>query len=214
MKTAGIVLTQKTAGRLPAFFPQSLPNVENEELDLCNQVIAGNARAMKALYDRYIGNLTSVCTRYVGNSDDVCDILQESFVQIFSSISRFQYKGKGSLRAWMTRIVVNKSIDFLKETARFGRVEIAETLPDIPDEDDPDIDEIPISVLHRMICELPTGYRTIFNLYVFEHLTHAEIARRLNIGESSSASQLHRAKQVLAQRIKTYRNNKQTAGAL
>lgn len=169
---------------------------------------------MKALYDRYVGSLTSVCARYVGNSDDVCDILQESFVQIFSSISRFQYKGKGSLRAWMTRIVVNKSIDFLKETARLGHLEVAETLPDIPEEADTDIDEIPISVLHRMICELPAGYRTIFNLYVFEHLTHAEIARRLNIGESSSASQFHRAKQVLAQRIRTYRNNKQTAGVL
>lgn len=188
--------------------------MESEELDLRNQVVAGDERAMKVMYDRYIGTLTSVCFRYVGNNDDVCDILQESFVQIFTSISSFQYKGKGSLRAWMTRIVVNKSIDFLKQTARLGRVEIAETLPDIPDEDDPDIDEIPISVLHQMICELPVGYRTIFNLYVFEHLTHAEIARRLNIGESSSASQFHRAKQVLAQRIRAYRNNKHTAGVL
>ncbi len=187
--------------------------MENEELDLRNQVVAGDERAMKVMYDKYIGSLTSVCFRYVGNSDDVCDILQESFVKIFTSISSFQYKGKGSLRAWMTRIVVNKSIDFLKEAARSGRVEIAETLLDIPDETDVDIDEIPISVLHRMISELPVGYRTIFNLYVFEHLSHAEIARRLNIGESSSASQFHRAKQALAQRIKAYRDNTQTPGA-
>lgn len=212
MKTAGVVLTPMQAGLSPASLPEQYPIVENTELELYDSVMAGSTKAMRILYDRYVGGLTSVCVRYVGNNDDVCDILQECFIQIFTSISHFHYMGEGSLRAWMTRIVVNKSIDFLKENSRLAYVETSETLPDIVEDDESDADDVPLPILHRMISELPTGYRTIFNLYVFEHLSHAEIARQLNIGESSSASQFHRAKQMLVQRIRTYRNILQTAG--
>ena len=76
---------------------------------------------------------------------------------------------------------------------------------DLPEEE-PDIDAIPSSVIFRLIRDLPDGYRTVFNLYVIEQKSHKEIAAMLNIKESSSASQLHRAKAMLAARIRQYNN--------
>lgn len=77
----------------------------------------------------------------------------------------------------------------------------------MPDEE-PETEDIPASDIYRMIRALPNGYRTIFNLYVIDGKSHKEIAKLLSIKESSSASQLHRAKALLANKIKQYRNNK------
>ena len=77
---------------------------------------------------------------------------------------------------------------------------------DIPEEDDPPIEDIPPEVIQEMIRQLPTGYRTVFNLYVFEDKTHEEIARLLGISINTSSSQLCRAKNLLAKMIKA--NNK------
>ena len=81
-------------------------------------------------------------------------------------------------------------------------------LPDIADEQEPDFDEIPTSVILKMIGTLPTGYRTVFNLYVFEEKSHKEIASILGIAENTSASQLHRAKKLLIKEIEIYRTKK------
>ena len=73
------------------------------------QVRRQDKTAMKMLYDRYVGYLTAVCARYIPDDDDVKDILQEAFIKIFQSMDRFSWRGEGSLKAWMTRIVVNDS---------------------------------------------------------------------------------------------------------
>ena len=73
---------------------------------------------MRSVYEAHIGYLTAVCSRYVTDDEDVKDILQESFVKIFRSLGRFRYRGKGSLRAWMTRIVVNDALKFLRDSKR------------------------------------------------------------------------------------------------
>lgn len=104
----------------------------------------------------------------------------------------------------MTKIVVNESLKFLQRHSSIKFVEISEE-HDFTDSV-PDIDSIPSSVLFRLIRELPDGYRTIFNLYVIENKSHKEIASMLNIKESTSASQLHRAKTMLATKIKQYNN--------
>ena len=74
---------------------------------------------MKVLYDRHVGYMAAVCSRYITDSDDIKDILQEAFIKIFSSIEKFTWRGPGSLRAWMSRIVVNDSLKFLRECFDF-----------------------------------------------------------------------------------------------
>ena len=162
---------------------------------------------MKALYDRYAGFLTAVCSRYIENKEDVKDLMQDSFIRIFSSIGSFEYRGEGSLKAWMIRIVINNTLKYIRDNIQKGMISIDEDIPDVPDEEIPEISEIPPSVIQEMIRRLPEGYRTVFNLFVFEGKSHKEIAMLLGIKENSSASQLHRAKALLAGWIREYRQN-------
>ena len=162
---------------------------------------------MKALYDRYAGFLTAVCSRYIENKEDVKDLMQDSFIRIFSSIGSFEYRGKGSLKAWMSRIVINNTLKYIRDNIQKGMISIDEDIPDVPDEEIPEISEIPPSLIQEMIRRLPEGYRTVFNLFVFEGKSHKEIAMLLGIKENSSASQLHRAKALLAGWIREYRQN-------
>lgn len=175
----------------------------DNELQLLCLVKQGDAMAMKTVYSTYIRYLAAICSRYIVNNEDVKDVLQDSFLKIFSGIASFEYRGRGSLKGWITKITVNETLKFLQKNNRFEFVEISEQEHDKPDEE-PDVDALPSSVLFNFIRELPDGYRTIFNLYVIENKSHKEIAKLLDIKESTSASQLHRAKSLLATKIRQY----------
>ncbi|RNC67041.1 RNA polymerase sigma factor [Proteiniphilum sp. X52] len=182
---------------------------EKEEQDILQQILRGNTVAMKEFYNTYSGYLTTVCSRYISNREDVKDVLQESFIKAFKAVKQFEYKGEGSLKAWTTRIVINEALKHLKKNQKLKVTNMPDRdLPDMADEQEPDFEEIPTSVILEMIRTLPTGYRTVFNLYVFEQKSHKEIASILGIAENSSASQLHRAKSILVKEIELYRTKK------
>lgn len=181
-------------------------NTVDSELTLVRLVDTDGPVAMKLIYKRYVRLLTAVCSRYILNDEDVKDVLQESFLKIFASIGTFRYKGEGSLKAWMTRVVVNETLKFIGRTQRIDFTAISEDVAGIAEEE-PEISDVPASVIHGFIRGLPDGYRMIFNLFVVEGKSHREIAALLGIRESTSASQLHRAKALLAARIKEYLNN-------
>lgn len=177
-------------------------NYDSEEA-LLGRVKDGDSEAMKTLYSRNVRYLTAVCSRYIIDDEDIRDVLQEAFIKIFSSIGSFEYRGVGSLRGWMTKILLNETMKWVKCNERFSVVSLSLEEVDIADEE-PDIDAIPLDAIHDMIRSLPSGYRTIFNLYVFEGKTHKEIAEILGIKENTSASQLLRAKAALAEKIRRY----------
>ncbi len=163
--------------------------------------------SLRELYALYVRYLSAVCSRYIPDAGDAKDVLQESFIKIFSSVGRFEYRGESSLKAWMRRIVVNESISFLRSRRKMSFVSFDHNPPeDIPDED-PMVEGIPPSVLQQMIKELPPGYRTVFNLYVLEQKSHREIASMLGITEKASASQFSRARARLAEKIREYRHS-------
>lgn len=174
---------------------------------LLRLVRQGDHTAMRAVYTTYVRYLTAVCSRYIPNDEDAKDVLQDSFLRIFSSIATFSYRGPGSLKAWMTRITVNEALKHLQRECRISFVELSDKDYEQPDAE-PDMNHMPPQVIFRLIRSLPDGYRTIFNLYVIEEHTHKEIARMLSIKESTSASQLHRAKNLLAAKIRQYQANK------
>ncbi|MCQ2144473.1 MAG: sigma-70 family RNA polymerase sigma factor [Bacteroidales bacterium] len=176
----------------------------NEETRILELFRDGDPAASRALYDAYAGYLTAVCSRYLDNDADVEDVLQESFMAIFEAVPDFEYRGRGSLKSWMARIVVNRALKHLRDSRRIVFTDIGDI--DLPEE--PDTESIPPGVIHALIRRLPDGYRTIFNLYVIEERSHREIAKLLGITESTSASQLHRAKAMLAAMIKDYQNGK------
>ncbi len=189
--------------------------IGDKEKKLVKQLRHGNSTAMHDFYALYADYLTGICARYVGNGDSLKDVLQDCLVNIITHVGEFEYRGAGSLQAWATKIAVNQSLKFLKEQKHGEFVTLEWDVPDSEkyreDEEDPPISDIPPDVIHRFITELPTGYRTVFNLYVFENKSHQEIAATLGIKKDSSASQLHRAKSLLAKKIEQYNTSKQRA---
>lgn len=171
------------------------------EAELLNLVRSGDASGMRAFYERYVGFLTAVCSRYVPDRAAVKDILQEVFVKAFDRIGSFEYRGEGSVKAWMHRIVVNDSLKFLRAN---GKMKYVDDLPDVEDEQMDSLPDVPAAVVAEMIKSLPDGYRTVFNLFIFEKKSHREIAELLGIKEDSSASQFFRARAMLAKKIKEY----------
>lgn len=179
---------------------------EQMERSLADGLRRGDASGMRQFHDAYAGYLMAVCSRYIRDDDDVKDVLQEALVKIFCHASSFSYKGRGSLLAWSRRIVVNQALMFLRKK-RPVTVPPDEVLADLPDEE-PDVEGIPQEVILEKIRELPDGYRTVFNLYVFGELSHKEIAEKLGIGVNTSASQLLRAKRALAKALERYRTER------
>ena len=136
------------------------------------------------------------------------EILHDGFIKIFTN---FSFRGEASLGTWVTRVMVTQALDYLRRQKRVSQLEVhEEQLPDIPDlPEGGEAGRISEEQLMKFVADLPDGCRTVFNLYVFEEKSHKEIADMLGIKEHSSTSQLHRAKFLLAKRIKEYRNHEE-----
>ena len=173
------------------------------EQELLTAIKAGDRQAMKRLYERYLGYAMSIGLRYIPEREEVRDVIQDSFVKILTTIHQFEYRGEGSLKFWVSRIVANKAVDYLRAHKRFSYVN---TIPiDVADDEESwDLKEIPPDILTAMIGRLPDNYRLVLNLFVFEQRSHKEIAQQLGIKENTSASLLFRAKQMLSKMIKEY----------
>ena len=147
--------------------------------------------------------MLGVCYRYTCNRQVSEDLLHDGFIRVFESIHVFQYRGAGSLQAWLRKIFVNVSLEYLRANARMMTVPLEEWKEPEAVRDEEFV-SVPEEVLIRFIAELPVGYRTVFNFYVFEDMSHKEIADKLHINEASSRSQYARAKNLLAQKVKAY----------
>lgn len=180
--------------------------IGDDEQRLVKRLQQGDKTAAREFYARYAGSLAGVCARYIADDDDLKDVFQNAFLHIFSHIGDFEYRKEGSLEAWATKVMVNESLKFLRTSKQH------ELLPpdyDVVDESEADfsVSDIPPDILLQMLNRLPTGYRTVLNLFVFEGKSHQEIADLLGIKKASSASQLHKAKQMLAKMMRKYNDN-------
>lgn len=177
-----------------------------EEKELAEQCRRGDNRARRELYERYAGRMLALCLRYSGNREVAEDLLHDGFLKLFSSFDKFTWRGEGSLRAWMERVMVNTALQYLRQNDVLNQSTALDDLPfEAYDEPEPEACEtIPQQVLMQFISGLPAGYRTVFNLYVMEGKSHKEIAAQLGINERSSASQLARAKASLAEQVRAW----------
>ena len=178
---------------------------ETEEERWLRKALDGDNTATEWIYRKHVRYLSALCSRYITEDEDIRDVLQESFIKIFTSLDRFRYRGEGSLKAWMAKITLNETLKFVRNNSRLPIDSIDDKDMNIADGNSMETEDIPTDVLHQLIRELPDGYRTVFNLYVIDDKSHKEIAQLLGIKENTSASQLHKAKSMLAQKIKHYR---------
>ena len=176
------------------------------ETELTDRCKTGDNLARKELYEQYAGRMLGICLRYIGDRDTAQDLLHDGFIKIFDSFDKFTWRGEGSLRAWMERVMVNIALQYLRKNDVMNQSTPLEELPEEYEEPDTsDVEAIPQKVLMQFIEELPVGYRTVFNLYTFEDKSHKEIAQALGINVISSASELIRSLSVLAKTEKQWK---------
>ena len=156
---------------------------------------AGDAQAQNALYQRFAARMYRLCYRYVKDELHAEDILLTGFTKVFSHLDGFEYRTEGSLEAWIKRIMVNESLTFLRRHYRFGLV--AESHADGLESNSSAEAALSAEEIYALVLQLPTGYRTVFNLYVIEGYSHGEIAEQMGISENTSKSQLSKARAAL-----------------
>jgi len=172
---------------------------------LVRQCAQGDHAAFRVLYEQFAPRLYAYLMRYVTDRATAQDLLQEGFIKVYTSIAQFEYRGEGSLQSWLKVLMRNEALqylrrgDCLRESVEIDTTPLSEEMPD-----DEEVEQIPSEVLMQLLSELPDGYRTVFNLYVMEGKSHREIAEMMGIKERSSASQLVRAKTLLAEKIKNW----------
>ncbi|MDZ4664392.1 MAG: RNA polymerase sigma factor [Bacteroidota bacterium] len=175
--------------------------------EIVNRCKQNDSKAQELLFTSYSKSLYGICCRYIKNRDDAEDVLQDSFIKIFLNLNKF--KAEGNFEGWMKRITVNTALTYLKEKQKI-KFESADKLF-IVDEVETDIEEdIKAEYILECLNELPTGYRTIFNLYLVEGFSHKEIADQLGIKESTSRSQYSKARQYLIELINKKELGKKT----
>ena len=152
------------------------------------------SKGQKELYARYKGILFAICRRYISNTESAEDVFIEGFYKILTKIDTF--KGAGSFEGWMKRLMVNECLMHIRKhkssklTVELGDLQIG-------NEDYSALDHLLADDILKLVNQLPTGYRTIFNLYVVEGYKHREIAEKLGISINTSKSQLILAKKKL-----------------
>ena len=178
--------------------------MSTESFDITQMLVdrarKGDQQSVYRLYKMYVRAMYNVSIRIVANQHDVEDILQESFASAFCNLGAF--KGEATFGAWLKRIVINKSINHVKkQKIWFTEIETV----DVPDEDEHSDDnlfaKITPEMIHEAIKTLPAKAKTVLNLYLLEGYQHKEIAKMLDISESTSKSQYQRARKLLQERI-------------
>lgn len=179
---------------------------ELEDLELAKACTDGNDRAQAELFNRYSEQMMAVCLRYGSCYEEAQDMFQDGFIKVFKKIH--MYNGKGPLGAWIRRTIANNALDHLRKTKR-ERENVSmfkvEYKLESDEFDDPFADEgvkITSDRLTELIQQMPTGYRTVFNLYLIEDYSHKEIADQLGIAESTSKTQYRKAKAFMRKLLK------------
>jgi RNA polymerase sigma-70 factor (ECF subfamily) len=164
------------------------------EQELIQGCLSGERRAQKALYEKFAAKMFGVCRRYVKSVENAEEVMVEAFCKVFQKIEL--YSGQGSFEGWIRKVVVNEALMFIRKNYRFNEhldiTEIPVQSVDVTIED-----ELAANEILNLMDQLPTGYRTVFNLYVLDGLKHKEIAELLEISINTSKSQLILAKKRL-----------------
>lgn len=166
--------------------------------ELIQGCLQNDEKSQKELFDLYAGKMLAVCTRYCRHRMEAEDVVQEGFIKVFNKIE--QFKNEGSIEYWIRRIMVNTAIKKMKKKSYQNELYGADPLVELSSR--PAVySQLSVDDMMIMVNELPEGYRMVFNLYAIEGFNHKEISEMLGIQESTSRSQLVKARKILQNRI-------------
>jgi RNA polymerase sigma factor (sigma-70 family) len=168
------------------------------EIEVIEGCKRGDRHAQRLLYDRFSGKMFALCSRYIKDKMEAEDVLVKAFTKILGRIN--QYKNEGSFEGWIRRVMVNESLSYLRRNKSMyveTDIDAAEKEPNFETLEN----ELEVKDLLKLIAELPSGYRIVFNMYAIDGYSHKEIGEELGINENTSKSQLSRARAVLQKRL-------------
>ncbi|WP_430406537.1 RNA polymerase sigma factor [Fluviicola sp.] len=178
--------------------------------DVISKFRSGDKKAFDQIYRAFSSAMYGICLRYTRCADDAQDVLQESFIKIYNN--SHQYSSDHPLAGWVKSIVINTALTYIKQQYRF---ELHDSDNYFDTQQEPVIDEEDKELLkHQLLAfltKLPDGYRTVFNLFVLENLTHKEIAEYLGISENTSKTQYFQAKRLIQQWLAEARHKTEIA---
>jgi RNA polymerase sigma-70 factor (ECF subfamily) len=180
-------------------------NSEVEDMQLVQACLDGNTRAQNQLFEKYSGQMMALCLRYGSDYDEAQDMFQNGFIKVFKKLHMFT--GKGALGAWIRRTMANNALDQIRKRKREkNNVSFSDVSYQLESEviESPFDDEEPLlsrDKIMELVQQMPTGYKTVFNMYVVEEYSHKEIAEQLEITESTSKTQYRKAKGYMRQLI-------------
>jgi RNA polymerase sigma-70 factor (ECF subfamily) len=163
---------------------------------------SGDRNAFSLLYEKFAPIMLATCMRYCKNRVEAEDVLHEGFIKVFSNIAKF--RGDGSFEGWVKRIMINTSLSHYHANLKHYFQSDIDNIGDVSADDDDECiyQNAPSrSQLLGLIQELPDGYRFVFNMYVFENLSHKEIANKLGVSVNTSKSQLAKARRQLKKKL-------------
>ena len=170
---------------------------EQELVKACQN---NDRKAQTAFYNHYKGKLMGVCRRYTRTPNEAEDIYQEAFVKIFNNIHKLEKAG--AIGAWVRKTVIHTAINYYHANLKFQNNTNYDNIL-LSNDDYPNVlASLSNEELLTLINQLPDGYRIVFNLYVIDGYNHAEIGELLGVSESTSKSQLSRAKELLRKQLK------------
>lgn len=169
-------------------------DIQYSESDFIQACMNKESWALKKLYEDHYPNMYPVCLRYANCEADALDILHDGFIKVFKNLDK--YKIDTSIGAWIKRIMVNTSIDYYRKESR-RRTSDIDTVLSVDDKNPTVLNKINAEELLACLQELTPAYRSVFNLYIVEGYSHKEIAKTLGISESTSRSNLVKARTKL-----------------
>ncbi|MDH5597576.1 MAG: sigma-70 family RNA polymerase sigma factor [Cyclobacteriaceae bacterium] len=168
------------------------------EEQLIKDCIQGDSKAQKRLFELFSGKMLGVCLRFISEFETAEDIMIGGFIKVYDKLNQFNFEG--SFEGWIRKIMVNESLTYIRKNKHMYLqvdIEAADREPDFNQLGN----HLEAEDLLKMIQKLPTGYRTVFNLYAIEGFSHKEIAEQLDISENTSKSQLSRARVLLKKNL-------------
>jgi RNA polymerase sigma factor (sigma-70 family) len=163
--------------------------------ELIRKARNADAAAQKYLFEQWSAKMLMLCRRYVKNAEDAEELMLNGFFKFFTHLSSFNYQGDASLQAWLKKIMINECLMFMRKKNLF--VIVSEKRQDEISIEDEALNNLSAAEIFNLIIQLPAGYRTVFNLYAVEGMSHKEVAKLLGISEGTSKSQLSKAKAML-----------------
>jgi RNA polymerase sigma factor (sigma-70 family) len=174
--------------------------------EIVNGCLSNNKFYQELLYKKYAPKMYGICLRYASDRDLANDMLQEGFIRVYNMLHTFKFQA--NLSSWMYQVFVSNSINYLRKYYKHKEDSLSENYDNREDvnvnEDEKMhwLNHVSKEEALLMIQELPDKYRLVINMYAIDNMSHAEISKIIGVTESSSRSQLSRARQLLSEKLK------------